>query len=131
MRKPCNQKNRRNPGTVVIPLFEIVVYPESRTKFQVDRATGDLLLEAMKDENHAHAIGLTVKSGTRPQELTGESLYKNGKPVPCRLREPADDGYVICAEVVQRVKDRLHMKKKGGSLPRTNRSRISLTSKTI
>jgi len=29
---------------IVIPLFEIVVYPHSRTKFQVDRATGDLLL---------------------------------------------------------------------------------------
>ena len=29
---------------IVIPLFEIVVFPNSRTKFQVDRATGDILL---------------------------------------------------------------------------------------
>ena len=93
---------------MVIPLFEIVVYPESRTKFQVDQATGDLLLEAMKDEKHAHAIGLTVKSGTRPQELTGESLYKTGNLFHVAYVQPADDGYLICAEVVQRVKDRLH-----------------------
>ena len=79
---------------MVIPLFEIVVYPESRTKFQVDRATGDLLLEAMKDEKYAHAIGLTVKSGTRPQELTGESLYKTGNLFHVAYVQPADDG--IC-----------------------------------
>jgi hypothetical protein len=89
---------------IVIPLFEIVVYPESRTKFQVDRATGELLLEAMKDENNAHAVALTVKSGTRPQELTGESLYKTGNLFHIAFVQPADDGYVICAEVVQRVK---------------------------
>ena len=34
---------------IVIPLFEIVVYPNSRTKFQVDRATGDLLLAGIED----------------------------------------------------------------------------------
>jgi ATP-dependent Lon protease len=89
---------------MVIPLFEIVIYPESRTKFQVDRATGELLLEAMKDGDSAHAIGLTVKSGTRPQELTTESLYKIGNLFHIAFVQPADDGYVICAEVVQRVR---------------------------
>jgi ATP-dependent Lon protease len=90
--------------TMVIPLFEIVVYPESRTKFQVDRTTGELLLEAMKNENKAHAVGFTVKSGTRPQELTGESLYRIGNLFHVEYAQPADDGYVICARVVQRVR---------------------------
>ena len=67
------EKTGKIPEKVVIPLFDIVVYPESRTKFQVDHTTGELLLEAMKDETIAHAIGLTVKSGTRPQDLTAES----------------------------------------------------------
>jgi ATP-dependent Lon protease len=89
---------------IVIPLFEIVIYPESRTKFQVDHATGEILLEAMKDEKNAHAVALTVKSGTRPQELTGESLYKTGNLFHIAYVQPANDGYVICAEVVQRVK---------------------------
>ncbi|MGB9175405.1 MAG: endopeptidase La [Methanoregula sp.] len=100
-------QSKKTDGTsekIVIPLFEIVVYPESRTKFQVDRATGELLLEVMKEEKNAHAIGLTVKSGTRPQELTGESLYKTGNLFHISYVQPADDGYVICAQVTQRVK---------------------------
>jgi ATP-dependent Lon protease len=99
-----SEKTDGTPEKIVIPLFEIVVYPGSRTKFQVDRATGELLLEAMKDEKNAHAIGVTVKSGTRPQELTAESLYKTGNLFHIAFVQPADDGYVICADVVQRVK---------------------------
>jgi ATP-dependent Lon protease len=89
---------------LVIPLFEIVVFPDSRTKFPVDQATGVLLLDAMKDSKGAHAIGLTLKSGTRPSDLTAESLYRIGNLFRISHVQPADDGYLICAEVVQRVK---------------------------
>jgi ATP-dependent Lon protease len=89
---------------IVIPLFEIVVYPDSRTKFQVDRATGDLLLAGIEDPNDAYAVGLTVKSGSRPSEVTSESLYKTGNLFRISHVQPAEDGYLICAEVVQRVK---------------------------
>jgi len=89
---------------LVIPLFDIVVYPGSRTKFQVDRATGGLLLEAMKDEKNAHAIGLTVMNGTRPQELTAGSLYRVGNLFLISYVQPADDGYIICAQVMERVR---------------------------
>src|SRR5512137_792332 len=88
---------------IVIPLFEIVVYPHSRTKFQVDRTTGDLLLAGIEDPADAYAIGLTVKSGTRPFEVTRESLYKTGNLFRISHVQPADDGYLICAEVVERV----------------------------
>jgi len=60
------------PESIVIPLFEIVVFPESQTKFKVDRATGDLLLTRMRGDGTSHAIGLTVKNGTSPSELTAE-----------------------------------------------------------
>jgi ATP-dependent Lon protease len=89
---------------IVIPLFEIVVYPHSRTKFQVDRATGDLLVAGIENPADAYAIGLTVKSGTRPFEVTSESLYKSGNLFRISHVQPADDGYLICAEVVERVK---------------------------
>ncbi len=89
---------------LVIPLFEIVVYPDSRTKFPVGQAAGELLLDAMKDTRGAHAIGLTVKSGTRLSELTAESLYKTGNLFRISHVQPADDGYLICAQVVQRIK---------------------------
>jgi len=89
---------------IVIPLFEIVVYPNSRTKFQVDRATGDLLVAGIEDPEAAYAVGLTVKSGTRSSEVTIESLYKTGNLFRISHVQPADDGYLICAQVVERVK---------------------------
>jgi ATP-dependent Lon protease len=89
---------------IVIPLFEIVVYPKSRTKFQVDRATGDLLLAEIQNPEDAYAIGLTVKSGTRAPEVTREALYKTGNLFRISHVQPADDGYLICAEVTKRIK---------------------------
>ena len=98
-----SEKTNEMDEKLVIPLFEIVVYPDSRTKFPVDQATGVLLLDAMKDTKGSHAIGLTVKSGTRPLDLTPESLYKTGNLFRISHVEPADDGYLICAQVTQRV----------------------------
>jgi ATP-dependent Lon protease len=91
---------------IVIPLFEIVVYPGTRTKFPVDQATGELLLTAMENakEDEAHAIGLTVKSGTRPMDLNAESLYKIGNLFRIQHVQPADDGYLVCVQVTERVK---------------------------
>jgi len=91
---------------MVIPLFEIIVYPDSRTKFPVDQATGELLLAAMENEgeDEAHAIGLTVKSGTRPMELNAESLYRTGNLFRVQHVEPTDDGYLVCVQVTERAK---------------------------
>ncbi len=100
-------QSEKTDGTeekIVLPLFEIVVYPDSRTKFQVDRATGELLLDAMKGTEDAQAIGLTVKSGIRPAELTAGSFYKTGNLFRIPHVQPADEGYLVCAEVVRRVK---------------------------
>ena len=90
--------------TVVIPLFEIVIYPDSRTKFNVDKATGELLLATLKNGGAARAVGLTVKSGTRPSEVTTESMYRTGNLFRIPRVEPADDGYLVCAQVVKRVR---------------------------
>ncbi|MEN6395290.1 MAG: AAA family ATPase, partial [Methanoregula sp.] len=89
---------------VIIPLFEIVAYPDTRTKFPVGRATGELLLAAMSGEDTESAIGLTVKSGTRFSELTKESLYKTGNLFRITHVQVADEGYLVFAEVVKRVK---------------------------
>ena len=99
-----SEKNEDSLEKLVIPLFEIVAYPGSRTKFPVDLATGDLLLAAKNDADAAEAVGLTVKSGTRPSELTGESLYKTGNLFRITHVQTADNGYLVCAEVVKRVK---------------------------
>ena len=87
----------------VIPLFEIVVYPDSRTKIPVDRATGDLLLAAMKDEEAEYAVGLTVKSGVLPSEVNAGSLYTTGTLLRILHLQPAEDGYLVCVQIVHRV----------------------------
>ncbi|MDD1716464.1 MAG: endopeptidase La [Methanolinea sp.] len=89
---------------IVIPLFEIVVYPDSRTKFQVDRATGEILLAAMEDPAASHAVGLTVKSGIPPSELTCDSLYRVGNLFRIVHVHPSDEGYLVCAQIGGRVK---------------------------
>ncbi len=99
-----SEKKEKSPEKLVIPLFEIVAYPGSRTKFPVDKATGELLLASMTDAGGWYAIGLTVKSGTRPSDLTTESLYKTGNLFRIMHTQPADDGYLVCAEVEKRVK---------------------------
>ncbi|MDO9325610.1 MAG: endopeptidase La [Methanoregula sp.] len=98
---------------IVIPLFEIVVYPDSQTKFRVDRATGEILLAAMTGDETSDAVGLTVRSGTRVSEMTGESLYKTGNLFRIAHVQPTDDGYLISARVVQRV-TALTVSEKGG-----------------
>ncbi len=90
--------------TIVIPLFEIVVFPDTRTKFQVDRETGELLAAGMDGNGNVYAVGLTVKSGTRPSEITVDSLYTTGNQFLISRVQPADDGYVVCAQAMQRVK---------------------------
>jgi ATP-dependent Lon protease len=58
----------------------------------------------MEHADAAHAVGLTVKSGIKPFELTRESLYKTGNLFRISHVQPADDGYLICAQVMQRVR---------------------------
>lgn len=89
--------------TLVIPLFELVVYPQTQTKFGVDRKTGDLILKAEETTGAAHAVALTVRSGVRASELTAETLYRTGNLLKVAHVELSDDGYIICAEVVERV----------------------------
>jgi ATP-dependent Lon protease len=90
--------------TAVIPLFEIVIYPDSRTKFNVDKETGEMLLETIRTGGAARAVGLTVKSGTRPSEVTAESLYRTGNLFRIPRVDPTDDGYLVCVQVVRRVR---------------------------
>jgi ATP-dependent Lon protease len=89
--------------SVVIPLFEIVVYPKSRTKFMADKITGEMLLTDMKNAEPTYAIGLTVKSGTETADLSEDNFYKTGNLLKITLVQPTDDGYLVAAKAIQRV----------------------------
>jgi ATP-dependent Lon protease len=89
--------------SIVIPLFEIIVYPKTRTKFLIDKTTCEMLLSEMKNIEPVYAIGLTVKSGLKFSDLSGASFYKIGNLLKITFVQPTNDGYLIAAEAVQRV----------------------------
>lgn len=89
---------------IVVPLYEIVLYPESRTKFQVDQATGEILVSELMDSRNSYGIGLTVKGDIPPSDLTKEIFYETGTIIRILRVQPADDGYLVFADVMQRVK---------------------------
>ncbi|HII80081.1 MAG TPA: AAA family ATPase, partial [Methanosarcina sp.] len=93
-----------NRESIVMPLFEVVVYPKSRAKFLADKVTGEILLNDMKNAESVYAIGLTVKSGTKPSDLSEDDLYKTGNLLKIAYIQPADDGYLVIAKSAQRVK---------------------------
>ena len=89
--------------SIVIPLFEIVVYPKSRTKFLADKIIGEMLLNEMKNIESLYAIGLTVKSEMKPSDLSGDCFYKIGNLLKITSVQPSDSGHLISVESVQRV----------------------------
>ncbi|HWQ44335.1 MAG TPA: endopeptidase La [Methanosarcina barkeri] len=98
-----SKKTEDNRESIVIPLFDIVVYPKSRTKFLADKITGEMLLTEMKNGEFVNAIGLTVKSGTKPSDVSEDDLYKTGNLLKVTFVQPADDGYLVIAKALERV----------------------------
>jgi ATP-dependent Lon protease len=99
--------------TVVIPLFETVIYPETRTKLQVETAVGEALIAAMKNDGSVSAVGLTAKSGGEPSENPAGALYTTGTLLEIAHIQPADDGYLVFAHATCRVKA-VTLSEKGG-----------------
>ncbi|MDD4252701.1 endopeptidase La [Methanoculleus horonobensis] len=89
---------------IVIPLFETVVYPETRTKLQVETAIGEALIAAMKSDGSAYAVGLTAKSEAETPGDPGDALYSTGNLLAIAHVQPADDGYLVFAHATRRVK---------------------------
>ncbi|KDE55306.1 endopeptidase La [Methanoculleus sp. MH98A] len=98
---------------IVIPLFETVVYPETRTKLQVETAIGEALIAAMKSGGSASAVGLTAKSGAEFPENPADALYTTGNLLMIAHVQPADDGYLVFAHATSRVKA-VTLSEKGG-----------------
>ncbi len=98
-----SKQTHDNRDSLIIPLFDIVIYPKSRTKFLADKTTGELLLTEMENGESTYAIGLTVKSGIKLSDLSEDDLYKIGNLLKVTFVQPADDGYLISAKATQRV----------------------------
>ncbi|WP_292365901.1 MULTISPECIES: endopeptidase La [unclassified Methanoculleus] len=89
---------------IVIPLFETVVFPETRTKLQVETAVGEALIAALKSDGSASAVGLTAKTDAEPSENPADAFYSAGNLLSIAHVQPADDGYLVFAHATSRVK---------------------------
>ena len=98
------QATENKTESIVIRLSELVIYPESRTKFLTDNDTGKILLSIMENEDTAYAVAITMKSGTAHSDLSEDTLYKTGNILELKSIMPADEGYLVSAKSVQRVK---------------------------
>jgi ATP-dependent Lon protease len=99
------QESNTENESIIIRLSEIVVYPESHTKFLADKNAGEILLSKMEDEQETtYAVGLTMKSDANLTEMLEDDLYKVGNLLEIESVTAAQEGYVISAKSVGRVK---------------------------
>ena len=110
-----SQQTHDNKESMVIPLFDIVVYPHSRTKFLVDKTTGEMLSSEMNNGGTVHAIGLTVKNNKQSSDdISEDDLFRTGNLFHVVSIEPADDEYLISVKSLQRIAaSSLYLKENG------------------
>jgi len=89
---------------IVIPLPDIVVYPETRTKVLVGKTIGEALISAVKRYGSASAVGLTAKSDTEVGKNPADLLYTIGTLLSIVRVQPADEGYIVFAHATSRVR---------------------------
>ena len=89
---------------IVIPLSEVVVYPETRTKFLVGKTVGEALIAATKSGSSASAVGLTAKSDADSVENPVDAFYTVGTLLSIMRMQPADEGYIVFAHATSRVR---------------------------
>ena len=98
------QPDTSREDIIVIPLFETVVYPETRAKLPVEAAIGEALIAAVKSEGSVSAVGLTVRSDAELSENPVDALYTIGNLLEIAHIQPTDDGYLVFAHAAYRVK---------------------------
>ena len=99
------EENSIENESIIIRLSEIVVYPESNTKFLADRNAGEILLSKMENEQETtYSVGLTLKKEAKLAEMLEDDLYKVGNLLEIESVAPALEGYLISARSAGRVK---------------------------
>ena len=99
---PLQEHDKENPH-LILPLYEMVVFPQSRTKFKVDPATGRRLAAIMAGAGSCTAVALMARSGSSPGEVRAEMLHTIGTLLTVRFLQPAEEGYLVGATAERRV----------------------------
>ncbi len=91
-------------GHIVLPLYDIVLFPQTLTRISIGRDIGDILVEMIQNNDKSSLIGLTIKENANPTEITPDSFYRIGNLLEISIIHPADDGYLIGVSPTGRVR---------------------------
>jgi len=90
---------------LVLPLINLVLFPKSEIKFGIDEGTGRKVLEMIK-YNSKTLIGLTLKRDANRDSLDQNSFFQTGTRLKLLSIQPADKGYLLNVEAIEKVKAR-------------------------
>lgn len=95
---------QRTKGNYILPLTDTVIYPKTRTKILVDKETGEYLVRETNRAGYSYPIGLTVKNGTDPAEISEDKLFSCGNLLEISSIHQTEDGYLLEVQAIARVR---------------------------
>lgn len=107
-------ENRKKETLFVVPLENMVMFPELRTKIKIDKTMGKLL-EDLKKDGPVFTLALTVKKDTPKTSLPENQFYSVGNLAKLETIQQSEDGYVVLLHSLEEV-EVLNIKQKNGHL---------------
>ena len=109
-----NMENRKNESLYVVPLEDIVMFPDVRTKIKIDITTGQFLEELTKS-GPVFTLALTTDKDNLKSNLSQNRFYSIGNLVKLETIQKADNGYVAVLHSLEEVEVK-NFKQKNGYL---------------
>jgi len=103
--------NRKEETLFIVPLDDIVMFPEVRTKIKIDKATGKLL-EDLRKTGPVFTLALTAKGNP---SLSENQFYSVGNLVKLETLQQSEDGFVAVLHSMEEVEVR-NIKQENGHL---------------
>jgi ATP-dependent Lon protease len=104
------KNNSENETLILLPLDDMVIFPELKTKIKIDKTTGKML-EGLKKAGSVFTLAVTTKeTGTG---LNEKNFYTVGNLVKLETLEASNDGYIAVLNSLERVEVQNINKKNG------------------
>ena len=93
---------RKKESLFVIPMEEIVMFPEIQTKIKIDKETGKLL-EDLARSGPVFALALTLIKDQLKDSLSQNKFYKIGNLVKMETIQKSNNGYIVVLHSLEEV----------------------------
>ncbi len=107
-------ENKKTETLFIIPLEDMVMFPELRTKIKIDKDTG-ILLEDLGKSGPVFTLALTIKEESSQSSHEENQFYSVGNLVKLETLQPSEDGYIAVLHSLEEVEVR-NIKQENGHL---------------